>query len=91
MCTTYSRKKQYDLCCVIFSDTLISLAYCFGLGVFEGVNNVEVAVMTKTVKVTHFPSMISPAVLVSALNDAGLQASLGARGHGPGRFFSLCD
>ncbi|GMH38461.1 hypothetical protein BSKO_06345 [Bryopsis sp. KO-2023] len=45
-----------------------------------GVKSVDVAVMTKTVKVVHMSAKVSPSVLVSALNDAGLQASLGLRG-----------
>lgn len=45
---------------------------------------VDVAVTTKTVKVTHIPSKASPGVMVSALNEAGLAASLGERGQASG-------
>lgn len=46
---------------------------------------VAVAVTTKTVRVTHTASKISPGVLVSALNEAGLVASLGERSEGSGK------
>jgi copper chaperone CopZ/branched-subunit amino acid transport protein len=41
-----------------------------------GVDKVEVAVITKTVVVQHFPSQTSPAALVAALNEARLGATL---------------
>ena len=37
---------------------------------------VKVAVVTKTVSVLHSPAAASPAVLVAALNEARLEASL---------------
>ena len=42
----------------------------------NGVEKVEVAVVTKTVVVQHVPSQTSPAALVAALNEAKLSASL---------------
>ena len=46
---------------------------------YAGVMSVNVTVMTKMVRITHDPAKVSPAVLVSALNGAGLQAKLGKR------------
>ena len=45
-----------------------------------GVESVETMVVTKTVKVVHDASKVSPSALVAALNDARLQATLGAKG-----------
>ena len=46
------------------------------LGRIPGVLSVEVAVVTKTVTVTHFPALAAPATMVAALNEARLEASL---------------
>ncbi|KAK9829953.1 hypothetical protein WJX72_008845 [[Myrmecia] bisecta] len=48
------------------------------LSPLPGVHKVEVAVMTKTVTVTHKASFISSAALVAALNGARLDASMQA-------------
>jgi Cd2+/Zn2+-exporting ATPase len=70
-------------------DALITRLYCDGiccpmevpviqgaLRRLTGVLSVEVAVVTKTVTVHHFPSLASPAAMVAALNEARLGASL---------------
>ncbi len=44
-----------------------------------GVAHLHVAVVSKTVTVTHDPCLASPAVLLAALNSAGMQASIGGR------------
>lgn len=46
------------------------------LGRIPGVVSVEVAVVTKTITARHVPSLASPAVMVAALNEARLGASL---------------
>lgn len=46
------------------------------LGHMPGVVSVEVSVVTKTVTVSHFPALASPAAMVTALNEARLGASL---------------
>eukprot|EP00803_Ostreobium_quekettii_P005640 evm.model.scf_588.1 EVM.evm.TU.scf_588.1 scf_588:5120-12616(-) len=45
-----------------------------------GVDSVDTMVVTKTVKVVHDASKVAPSALVAALNGAGLQAVLGAKG-----------
>eukprot|EP00210_Caulerpa_lentillifera_P009390 g8952.t1 len=45
----------------------------------SGVESVEVTFVTKNVRVKHDAQRVSPALLLSALNGAGLQASLGKR------------
>jgi len=46
------------------------------LGRMPGVARVQVAVVTKTVTVQHWPVLASPAAMVAALNEARLDASL---------------
>jgi len=45
-----------------------------------GVESVDTMIITKTVKVVHEASKVSPSALVAALNDAKLQATLGKKG-----------
>lgn len=47
-------------------------------------------IITKTVKVVHDASKVSPSALVAALNDAKLQASLGEKGGKTGAGLLLC-
>lgn len=45
----------------------------------SGVESIEMTFVTKNVHVKHDAQRTSPAVLLAALNGAGLQASLGKR------------
>lgn len=49
----------------------------------------DVMVMTKAVKVVHDPSKMPVTVILAALNEAGLQASLGKRGKSSGWYLLL--
>jgi hypothetical protein len=44
-----------------------------------GVRRLEVALVTKTVTISHDAALTPPAVLLAALNSAGLDASIGSR------------
>lgn len=82
----------YMLCCMHDPQDLGMIDWYFFLGAVDhvdvvmgvGVTKVDIAVTTKTVRVRHVQSKASPGVLVSALNQAGLIASLGETEQGSG-------
>lgn len=68
------------ICCPMESKVIHSL-----LDKLPGVQHVNVAIVTKTVHVTHDPAGTPAAAMVAALNGAGLQARLvSSRGGGAG-------
>lgn len=81
----FFQRSKHDL----YDDVTTTKIYCEGIccpmevplveacvGKLHGVQSVEVAVVTKTVTVTHSASIASPAAMLAALNEAQLEASL---------------